>query len=81
MAAVEAEHELVQVAGQVCGVHGSLVSAQQPSLGQGGDPMNTGQKFARVLIPRRGRTLAVPVMEVSLLFQTPVALPTIRDDR
>ncbi len=42
--------------------------------------MNTGQKFARVLIPRRGRTLAVPVMEVSLLFQTPVALPTIRDD-
>jgi len=43
--------------------------------------MNAGQKFARVLIPRRGGTLALPVMEVSLLFQTPVAPPTIRDDR
>ena len=42
--------------------------------------MNTGQKFARVLITRRGRTLAVRVMEVSLLFQTPVAPPSIRDD-
>ncbi len=71
VAAVEAEHELVQVAGQVCRVHGSLVSAQQPSLGQGGDPMNTRQNFARILIPRHGRTLDAPFMEVSLLFQPP----------
>ncbi len=33
-AAVEAEHELIQVAGQVRVVHRALVRAQQPPLGQ-----------------------------------------------
>jgi hypothetical protein len=55
VATVEAEHELVQGAGQVRSVHGSLVSAQQPSLAKGGDPVNAWQKFARILIERRGR--------------------------
>ena len=32
--AVEAEHELIQVAAQVGGLHRSLVGAQQPPLGQ-----------------------------------------------
>jgi hypothetical protein len=41
-AAVEAEHELVEVALQVRPVDRSLVGAQQPPLGQGGDPMHAG---------------------------------------
>jgi hypothetical protein len=36
-AAVEAEHELVEVAGQVRRVDRALVGAQQPALGQRGD--------------------------------------------
>ena len=32
--AVEAEHEFIQVAGQVGGLHRALVGAQQPALGQ-----------------------------------------------
>ncbi len=40
--AVEAEHELIQVAGQMRVIHRSLVGAQQPPLGQRSDPMHSG---------------------------------------
>jgi len=39
---IEAEHELIQVSGQVGMVHCALVRAQQPSLGQGSNPMGCG---------------------------------------
>ena len=45
-APVEPEGELVQVRGQVCLADRSLVSAQQPPLGQRGDPVHGGQQFA-----------------------------------
>jgi len=44
-AAVEAEDELVEVAGQVGLVDGALVGAQQPALGQGGDAVHAGQQL------------------------------------
>ena len=48
-ATVEAEHELVEVAGQMGGVHRALVGAQQPPLDQRRDPVDRGN-------PIRSRT-------------------------
>lgn len=48
-APVEAEAELVQVVLQVLVLDRALVGAQQPALGQGGDPVDPGQQLAGVL--------------------------------
>ena len=45
-APVEAEAELVQVALQVLVLDRALVGAQQPALGQGGDPVDPGKQLA-----------------------------------
>ncbi len=44
---VEAEAELVEVRLQVVGLHCALVGAEEPSLGERGDPVNTGQRDVR----------------------------------
>ena len=43
---------LVQVTGQVCGIHRSLMRAQQPSFCKGRYPMHSWQKFSGVLASR-----------------------------
>src|SRR3974390_1477389 len=60
-AAVEAERELVQVALQMRFVNRALVGAQQPPLGQRGDPVHGGQQLARVLAAGAGSPLAAPL--------------------
>ena len=40
---IEAEHELVEVAGQVCVVRRPLMGAEQPPLGQRDDLVNGGK--------------------------------------
>ena len=57
-APVEAEAELVQVALQVRVLDRALVGAQQPALGQGGDPVDPGQQLAGVLAAGAGGPLA-----------------------
>jgi hypothetical protein len=46
---VEAEDELVEVTLQVRLVDRTLVGAEQPSLGQRGDAMDSGKQLTRVL--------------------------------
>src|SRR5215470_13468651 len=57
-APVEAEAELVQVALQVLVLDRALVGAQQPALGQGGDPVHPGQQLAGILAAGAGGPLA-----------------------
>src|SRR5215470_16312803 len=57
-APVEAEAELVQVALQVRVLDRALVGAQQPALGQGGDPVHPGQQLAGILAAGAGGPLA-----------------------
>ena len=59
-APVEAEAELVQVALQVLVLDRALVGAQQPALGQGGDPVDPGKQLAGVLPAGAGGPLAAP---------------------
>ena len=61
-APVEAEAELVQVALQVLVLDRALMGAQQPALGQGGDPVDPGQQLAGVLPAGAGGPLAAPDM-------------------
>ena len=68
-AAVEAEHELIQVAGQVRLVHRALVGAQQPPLGQRDNLVHGGQQLSGILPAGPGRPLAVPVVDVAELLQ------------
>ena len=44
---VEAEYELVEVAGQVGVVHRPPVGAQEPALGQGRDPVHAREQLGR----------------------------------
>ena len=66
-AAVEAEHELIQVPGQVRVAHRALVGAQQPPLDQRGDSVHRGEELARVLPASPGGPLAAPVVDVAEL--------------
>jgi hypothetical protein len=59
-AAVEVEHELVEVAGQVRRVDRALVGAQQPPLGQRGDLVHAGEQL-RGIRPGRARERCVDV--------------------
>ena len=64
-APVEAEAEFVQVALQVLVLDRALVGAQQPALGQGGDPVDPGQQLAGVLAAGAGGPLAAPDMGIT----------------
>ena len=79
--AVEAEHELVQVAGQVRRLHRALVGAQQPALGQRDHPMHRRQERARILAAGSGRPLATSGMDIAELLEPAVARPAIGDHR
>jgi len=79
-AAVEAEHEFVQVAGQVRVIHRALVGAQQPPLGQRGYPMYRWQQLAWIVASCPRGPLAAPVVNVAERVQPGVALPAVRDD-
>ena len=81
MAAVEAEHELVEVVRKVSPVHGALVGTQQPSLGQRSDPVYPGQECCGILPADPGCPLAARLVDVSELVQPAVALPAVSDDR
>jgi hypothetical protein len=79
-AAVEAEHELVEVADQVGDLDRALVGAQQPPFDQRGDPVHRGQQLAGIVPAGAGGALAAPVVEVAQLLQPAVALPGVGDD-
>jgi hypothetical protein len=80
-AAVEAEHELVQVALQMRLLCRALVRAQQPPLGQRGDPVHRGQQPARVVAAGAGSPLAAPLVHVAEPGQPVIAHPGIGNDR
>jgi hypothetical protein len=80
-AAVEPEHELVQVALQVRLVDRALMGAQQPPLGQRGDPVHGGQQLARVVAAGAGSPLAAPLVGVAEPGQPAIAQPGVGDDR
>ena len=65
---VEPEHEFVEVAWQVGNIHGSLVGAQYPVLGQRGDPVHGRQQFARILSPSLSGPLAPAVVNIPFAF-------------
>src|SRR5215471_18556084 len=64
-APVEAEHKLVQVALQMSLVDRALVGAQQPPLGQRGDPVHRGEQLAWILSQGAGGPLAAPLVDVA----------------
>ena len=64
-AAVEAEHELVEVALQVRLVDRALVGAEQPAFRQGGDAVHTGQQLSGVVAAYASGPLAAPLMDVA----------------
>ena len=72
-ATIEAEDELVQVVGQVRPVHGTLVSTQQPSLGQRSDSVYSRQQILGVFRTDPSRTLTAPLVNVAELIQPTVA--------
>jgi hypothetical protein len=78
-AVVEAEGELVEVVLQVRLVHRALVGAQQSSLGQGRDPVDSREQLAGVLPAGTGRALAAPIVGVAELVDAGIALPGIGD--
>ena len=80
-APVEAEAELVQVALQVLVLDRALVGAQQPALGQGGDPVDPGQQLAGVLPAGAGGPLAAPDMGITEPGDPVVAHPAVGDHR
>jgi hypothetical protein len=80
-AAVEAEHELVQVAREMRVVDGSLVGAKNSPLRQAGHAVHGGQQLARVVAASAGGPLAAPLVGVAEPGQPVVAHPGIGDDR
>jgi len=57
--AVEAEHELVQVRLQVCRADRTLVGAEQPALGERGDPVHAGEQPVGVVAAQASGALTV----------------------
>ena len=80
-AAVEAEHELVEVADQVGVVDGALVSPQEPTLGQRGYAMYGGQQLVGIIATSALGALAAPFMFVAELRQSLIGRPPVGDDR
>ena len=77
---VEAEHELVEVAWQVGGIHGALVGAKYPALGQGGDPVHSREEFTGVFSASPGGPLASTVPGLPFVFNPDVAIPAVCND-
>ena len=75
-AAVEAEHELVQVSLQVRLVDRALVGAEQPPFGQRGDPVDAGQEAMRVAASQTHSPLAATLPDIAEPFDPGVAVPT-----
>lgn len=63
-ASVEPEHEFVHIVGQVRVVDGSLVGAEQPSLGQRGDAVDARKKVLSAPTCAGG-ALAVSLVDVA----------------
>ena len=61
-AAVEAEHELVEVVAHVGTVGGPLMRPQQPSLGQRDDAVHGGHQPVGIVTSRTGRALAASIV-------------------
>jgi hypothetical protein len=49
----------------MCLLDRALVGAQQPPLGQRGDPVHRGKQLARVLAAGAGRPLAASLVDVT----------------
>jgi hypothetical protein len=67
------------VVGQVRDVNRSLVGSEQPTFGQRGDAVNSGQQVIRVLFVGACGALTVSLMDVADLVETAVSLPTVSD--
>jgi len=78
--AVEAEHELVQLASKMCAGHRPLVGAQKPPFGQRSNPVHARQHVTRILAPGRGGALDPPFVDLTELIQAPVSLPAVGND-
>jgi len=74
-APLEAEHELVEVAGQMGVVDRALTGAEQPAFGERGDLVDAGEQLRR-LRPRGARERLVGVEPVG---RRPVGLPAVDD--
>jgi hypothetical protein len=79
-AAVEAEHELVQVALQMRLVDRALMGAQKPPLGQRRDAVNTGKELPGILPAGSSGPLAARFVCVAEHVDAAVALPAVGDD-
>ena len=79
-ASIEAEDELVEVAGQVGLVEGALMGAQEPPLGQRRNHVDSRQELAGVVPVGTCCSLAAWFVEVAALLEPDVARPGIGDD-
>lgn len=61
-------------------IHGSLVGAKYPALGQRGDPVHGRQQFTRILSPSPSGPLAPAVVNIPLVFNAQVTVPAVGDD-
>ena len=77
---IEAEHELVEVVGQVRLIARTLVSTEQPPLRERGDAMYAGQQLPRVFPTSPSGTLITRLVNVVESTEPAVPLPAVRDD-
>ena len=80
-ATVEAEDKLVEVRLQVRCLDRTLVGAEQPPLGERGDPVNGGEQLVWVLAAAPCGALATAVMDVAQVLDAAVAPPAVGDNR
>src|SRR6266568_1229585 len=78
-AAVDAEHELVQVALQMRLVDRALMGAEEPPLGQRGDPVHGGQQLAGTVAAGPGGPLAAALVDVAEPGKPVVTHPGVGD--
>lgn len=79
-AAVEAKHELVEVALQMRLLDRALMGSQQPSLRQGGNAVDAGQQLAGVVPAGASGPLAARLVGVAEVVDAAVAPPPVGDD-
>lgn len=79
--AIEAKHELVQLAGEMLGIETALVRTREPALGQRRDAVHAGKQSAHVLSTCLRRALATLLSEVSESCDAVIARPPIGDER
>ena len=56
-------------------VDGAVVGAQEPPLGQRGDPMHGGQELDGIVAPSASCALAAPIMHIAELRQPLIGRP------